>query len=83
MARNSNIKGLDSLMKKLSNPQQLAKDLVDERGGIDVKCPNCQKSIKVPTYGVTCTCGQKLTLNFRVNFKIDRSQFFCQSLGFF
>lgn len=64
MSRNSNIKGMDSLMKKLSNPQQLAKDLVDESGGIDITCPNCKKSIKVPTSGVTCTCGQKI--NFEI-----------------
>ena len=61
MGKNFEIKGLDKLMKKLSNPEELAKEIINDAGGVEMECPNCQKLIKVPTNGVTCSCGQKIT----------------------
>lgn len=60
MSKNIEIKGLSSLKKKLSDPQQLAKDLVNKNGGIEIECPNCHQKIKVPTSGATCACGKKI-----------------------
>lgn len=62
MGKNFEIKGLDKLMEKLSNPEQLAKEMIDNAGGVEIECPNCQKLIKVPTSGITCSCGQKITV---------------------
>ncbi|MGF2053361.1 hypothetical protein [Vagococcus fluvialis] len=58
------ITGLDELMKTLSDPKQLAKDMIDNDGGYEMECPNCQKLIKVPTTGTTCSCGQKIVVEF-------------------
>ncbi len=51
-------------MKTLSDPKQLAKDIIDNDGGYEMECPNCQKLIKVPTTGTTCSCGQKIVVEF-------------------
>ncbi|MCH4169536.1 MAG: hypothetical protein LKF42_09785 [Streptococcaceae bacterium] len=65
MGKNVKIKGLDSLMKKLSDPQKLSKDIVNQNGGIEIKCPNCHNKIKVPTSGITCKCGQKINFELK------------------
>lgn len=62
---NIKIKGLDKLMKQLSDPKQIAKQAIAGNNGIEIKCPNCQKLIKVPLIGKTCSCGQKITLNLK------------------
>lgn len=62
MSKNMEIKGLDKLIKKLSNPEKLAKEIVDSKGGIEIECPNCHKKVKVPSKGITCSCGQKITV---------------------
>lgn len=65
MSKNIKIKGLNSLKRKLSDTEGLAKQLIDDKGGIETECPKCHKAIKVPTSGVTCSCGQKITLNLK------------------
>ncbi|WP_375180646.1 hypothetical protein [Enterococcus rotai] len=65
MGKNFEIKGLDRLMKKLSNPEELAKEIINDAGGVEMECPNCQKPIKVPTSGITCSCGQKITVEMK------------------
>ncbi|EUJ38166.1 hypothetical protein [Brochothrix thermosphacta] len=57
------ITGLDKLMKQLNDPKELAKKVIDNNNGIEIDCPNCQKKIKVPLNGTTCSCGKKIKLN--------------------
>lgn len=59
------ITGLDNIRKKLSNPRALASEMIDKNGGVEVKCPNCEKKVKVPTTGATCSCGQKIEFTFK------------------
>lgn len=59
------IDGLDNLKKKLSNPQGLVSEMIDNKGGVEIKCPNCDKLVKVPTSGTTCSCGQKIDFTFK------------------
>lgn len=65
MGKNVKIKGLNSLKRKLRDTEGMAKELIDSKGGIDAECPKCHKTIKVPTSGVTCSCGQKITLELK------------------
>lgn len=65
MSKGFEIKGLDKLKKRLSDPRALAETIINNSNGIEVKCPNCSKMIKVPTSGITCSCGQKITLNLK------------------
>lgn len=63
MSSNIKIKGLNKLKRDLSDPEKLAKHFIDNAGGVEVKCPSCGKSVKVPSAGVTCSCGQHIDLS--------------------
>ena len=65
MSKNVKIKGLDKLLKKLSDPDQLSKDLIDHNKGVEIDCPTCGNKVKVPTSGAICSCGQKI--NFQLS----------------
>ncbi|MGM0260504.1 hypothetical protein [Enterococcus sp. AZ102] len=65
MGKNVKIKGLDSLIKTLSNTEVLAKSAINKNGGIEMTCPNCKRKIRVPFSGTTCTCGQKIQVNMK------------------
>jgi len=62
---NIKITGLDKIQKKFSNPKNLITDSIDSNGGIEVKCPNCHKKIKVTSNGTTCSCGQKINFDLQ------------------
>ncbi|AMW99237.1 hypothetical protein [Rummeliibacillus stabekisii] len=34
-----------------------------KKEGVNIECPNCNKTIKIKNLKATCSCGQEITLN--------------------